>query len=346
MSKRKTKPKFIDPAAFLHQPHDKYARFVLQIKAVVQELIEYCVPHPIQENLDLNSLELSKDSFVDANLRNHFSDICYQAKRKDRSDCRISFLIEHKSELPDHPVYFQLLRYVTNVWSKEIKQGQSPGPIIPIVIYHGTPPFPKHKLTHLFPGLTDDMEPYIPTFEYILLDIAQIPDEQLEDLQFLLLRNIFLALKHSRNEEYVDHYWQKIVIFAPSVLKKSVFRSLVLATILYMDNSSKTFHKKLKHLDAAMTPTEGQYIQSYLYELSESSRQEGLKRGFEKGVEEGFEKGVEEGFEKGVEEGQFMVLKTQIKAYLQKFPNAQNEEIMDLFQTDLKMLETIRNSLK
>jgi hypothetical protein len=61
MAKIKSKPhrkKKLDPLSFIHQPHDKYARFVLQTKEVVLELLAFCLEPATCSRIDLSSLEL------------------------------------------------------------------------------------------------------------------------------------------------------------------------------------------------------------------------------------------------------------------------------------------------
>jgi hypothetical protein len=225
MAKEKTNKSewpVIDPVAFVHQPHDKYARFVLQIKEVALEMLQFCVPAHILENIDMESLEISETSFVDEDLKEYFSDICYEGKMQEDLPFRITFILEHKSAVPKYPIMAQLHKYVTNIWSNDIRQNNPLTLTIPIVIYHGERPLAKESPESLFKGAPKDILSYVPHFDYVLLDLSQIATERLEQLEFLFLRNILLALKQSRNAAYVDVFWEKIIIFAPGVRQKSL----------------------------------------------------------------------------------------------------------------------------
>jgi hypothetical protein len=84
----------------------------------------------------------------------------------------------------------------------------------------------------------------VPHFDYVLLDLSEIPTEVLENLEFLFLRNVLLALKQSRNAEYVEVSWEKIIIFAPKVRKKSLDFELFYTPKQYLsdqDNLHKTY---------------------------------------------------------------------------------------------------------
>ncbi|MEI6409859.1 MAG: Rpn family recombination-promoting nuclease/putative transposase [Bacteroidota bacterium] len=247
MAKRKTKKdkhQSIDPASFVHQPHDKYARFVLRIKEVALEMLQFCVPVRVLEKIDLDSLELSDNSFVDPHLRAHFSDICYEGKTRKDLPFRITFILEHKSVEPDYPIMAQLHKYVSNIWANDVRQGKSLSLTIPIVIYHGERPQAKESPELLFKGAPEDLLSFVPHFDYVLLDLSEIPTEVLENLEFLFLRNVLLALKQSRNAEYVEVSWEKIIIFAPKVRKKSLDFELFYTPKQYLsdqDNLHKTY---------------------------------------------------------------------------------------------------------
>jgi predicted transposase/invertase (TIGR01784 family) len=63
----------------------------------------------------LESLVVSKDSFVDKELREHFSDIIYQVDLKQGDSAYIYLLFEHKS-YSDPLIALHLLRYMIKIW--------------------------------------------------------------------------------------------------------------------------------------------------------------------------------------------------------------------------------------
>ena len=103
MSKRRKRPA-IDLLAFKHQPHDKYAKFVLQTREVALELLQFSLPEQVLSEIDLNTLELSQDSFIDNKLSAHFSDVCYVGQTNAQKPLRIAIVFEHKSAKPDSPL--------------------------------------------------------------------------------------------------------------------------------------------------------------------------------------------------------------------------------------------------
>jgi predicted transposase/invertase (TIGR01784 family) len=326
MARHKTKKRTtLDPGLFLHQPHDKYARFVLQVRAVAIELIQYCVPGAVLAQLDLDSLALSDDSFVDVQLRVHFSDICYTGKTVKSLPFRITIVLEHKSEKPDYPVLVQLHRYISNVWSNDIRQGQPISLTIPILIYHGSVPLTKDTPATLFMGAPEEMLPFVPQFDYIMLDLSQISSESLENLHFLLLRNILLALKQSRNNQYVDQYWQKIVIFAAEVRNESIVTELFQATVIYLNYSSSIFNQKLQEMEKVISAAEQTELKPFLQKM------------YEQWLEKGMEKGIEKGMEKGMEK--------LLISYMHAYPEAKDSSIAQMFDIPLDIVVKAREKM-
>lgn len=256
----------------------------MQVRPVALELMQFALPPEIFAAIDLETLELSEDSFIDEQLRAHFTDICYTGKMKDGTNFRTTILFEHKSDLPESPITAQLFRYISNIWDSDIRQQRALTLTIPILIYHGTQPIVKETPAMLFPGASADQLSYVPAFNYEIVDITRLSDEAIHTMHFLLLRNIFLALKYGRNEKYVATYWEKIIIFAPEKRNDSIHFNLFQATVLYLNRISPQFNNNIKNMNAALSSAEQEVIKPYLVELYE--------QGIEKGIEQGIEKTV------------------------------------------------------
>ena len=279
MKKRKQKGEYwAELLAFKSKPHDKYAKFVLQTKAVALELLQFCLPEALLQEIELDALELSQDSYVDNHLGQHFSDVCYFSNTNTGAPLRVAFLFEHKSAKPETPLTEQLLRYISNIWNSDIRQGRNLTLTVPVVIYHGAEQLVPETPELLFPGASPLLLTYAPKIHYTFLDVQRISDEQLEMLEFIFLRNILLALKYSRNAGYVDQFWQKIVIFAPKAANSNIHRMLFQATITYLFFSSNTFKQKLNDMDASTNLQEYPEVKTYIEELYEKGMEKGMEK--------------------------------------------------------------------
>ncbi|MBW2740001.1 MAG: Rpn family recombination-promoting nuclease/putative transposase, partial [Deltaproteobacteria bacterium] len=127
------------------------------------------------------SLVVSKDSFVDKELREHFSDIIYQVDLKQGDSAYIYLLFEHKS-YSDPLIALHLLRYMIKIWEQGVKQGKARpfSPIIPIVVYHGKSKWKAGPDFYALFDLPDGLQVYMPNFRYLLCDLSHSSDEEVK----------------------------------------------------------------------------------------------------------------------------------------------------------------------
>ena len=91
----------------ISKPHDKFFKDIFSRPEVAQDFCRHYLPREIVELLDLSTLTQAKDSFVDEELRESFSDLLFRVKLKTGREVYIYILFEHKS-YPDPVVLFQV----------------------------------------------------------------------------------------------------------------------------------------------------------------------------------------------------------------------------------------------
>ncbi|MFP4403595.1 MAG: Rpn family recombination-promoting nuclease/putative transposase, partial [Candidatus Woesearchaeota archaeon] len=64
--------------------HDKYIKSILGEIKTAKSFLENYLPKEIIPLIDLNYLKPIKDSFVDTKLKEHFTDLIYKTKTKDK----------------------------------------------------------------------------------------------------------------------------------------------------------------------------------------------------------------------------------------------------------------------
>jgi hypothetical protein len=121
----------------IKSPHDSFCKEIMSRLEVAADFLANYPPPDVVGALGLTRLELVKDSFVDEELRKHFSDLLYRAPMLESGDAFIYILFEHKSK-SDQWIAFQLLRYEIKIWEPiaRRREGKLP-PIFPMVFYHG-----------------------------------------------------------------------------------------------------------------------------------------------------------------------------------------------------------------
>ena len=351
MAKDKTKPKAefpIDPSEFLHHPHDRYVRFAMQIRDLAMEFLQFSLDTRTKALIDWDSLQISKESYIDEKLKAHYSDICYTGLMHSKEPIRIATLIEHKSDPPRKgELTVQLNRYILNLWIDDLNHSRPLTLTIPIVLYHGNTTLAKETTKVLFSGAPDWLHGFVPSFDYILVDLSKQTEASLESLQMLYLGKFLTALKHSRDDDYIAFYWKKFVIFAPNQYDQIIMRQFSVATVLYLNATSTVFNKKIKNMDNLLTTEEKAGVKPYLFELLDQKKEEGRAEGLEKGRKEGIEKGREEGMEKGREEGMEKGreegMENTIRLFLIKNPNWTDQQVAECFEVTIEFVGKIRD---
>ncbi len=287
---------------FTHHPHDRYFRFVLQYKPVVEQMIKCLFPQKTQDTLDLATLELSRDSFLDEEMQEHFSDICYtvelseQFRKQQRlrkgivisNRIRISLLFEHKSTDPGMEVLLeQLARYIIQAWSSDLRQKRPLSITIPIVIFHGNKPMKKADVDKIFAHIPEFLRIFAPRFDHILLNVAEAVQLVPRSLEFFVLRQVFLSLMGSRNVLVLEEHFNEIIEEVDETNATTYISSIRRATFIYLGSTSEKFIQKLQQQkmthakDIPFSPKKKKMdeVKDYLFSLEVDAWKNGIEKG-------------------------------------------------------------------
>jgi len=180
----------------LHQPHDRFFRAVFSELDSVRDLLRNSLPPQIIQLLDLDSIELSDDSFLDERLSLYQSDILIRVRTRS-SPVLVYVLVDHKS-YPDRWAVLQLLVYMVRIWEKELSQNKKLHKlpcIIPIIFYHGTRKWVYPLTFSFYVERREELNAYIPEFQPVMFNLQQM---DLESLQGSMMFQVALsAFKHA-----------------------------------------------------------------------------------------------------------------------------------------------------
>lgn len=303
--------------SYLSNPHDKFFKESFSRKEIARSFIKEYIPEPIRKQLNFNTLTILKDSFIDKELSEHFSDILYRIKLSGKSSY-IYLLFEHKSYI-DPWTGFQLLRNMLKIWEQYLKQRKSPGKlpvILPIVIYQGKQKWEfKGSISHLFENI-ENTKDYIPEFKSEVFEISHIPDEMIKGE--ILLRVHFLIQKYSGTPE--------------------IFEKLHEILILLLSLSDN--RKKTEYLETLLR---------YLAATIDVDQMDNLKTELEKTIESGgkqmptiaekwFQDGKAEGKNEGKTEGKIEDANKMIELGMS------DDEIHTITGLELKQIEELRKN--
>ncbi len=125
-------------------PHDRFFKTTFARRETALSFLQTYLPAEIVQVFDFSTFEISKDTFVDSEFKDSYSDILYKVGLHSGGQSCIYILFEHKS-YQDKLVAFQMLKYMVNIWDQQRQQNKEQKtkqkyplkPIFPLLVYHG-----------------------------------------------------------------------------------------------------------------------------------------------------------------------------------------------------------------
>ncbi len=282
-------------------PHDNLFRETFSRRENASSFLETCLPPALLQVIDLPSLEICKDSFIEKELEDYFSDMLYQVDLAGHPGY-IYIMFEHKS-YDDPYLHLQLLEYIIKIWRLYLKQDEGDGDatlgkrrhrtprlpiVLPILVYHGSGPWPNDRLSlsSLLTGPVDIFSAYIPDFSFMLHDLTHLSDEEIKGR--VMLRVVQLLFKHIRDPDIMAKL-PGILSLLRDVMDTETGMGSLVAVFKYLFNTIDDVRpEEIKDIvEKALSEKEGGLIMT----LAEKLRMEGREEGREEGESIGLEKG-------------------------------------------------------
>jgi len=178
----------------------------------------------------------------------------------------------------------------------------------------------RQRINAVFDSLNESIKPYIPEFNYVLVDLTQISDDEIEqkakDTPFLMASLMIMKLVASHDIEGI----MKITV----IIKLSEEERIILILYLFytLDVDQDTMQRIVKELGGE--------------EIMPSLAERLIKQGEERGEKRGEKRGEERGERKGTIKGKQELL---IKQLRRKFNLTHDEEKMIRSVTDESKLD-------
>jgi predicted transposase/invertase (TIGR01784 family) len=267
-------------------PHDKLFREIWSDKAVAADYLQNNLPDAVLKLIDLNTIEIAKDSFIEKELKDYLSDLLYKVDLAGNPGY-VYFLFEHKS-YPDKWVHLQLLEYQLKIWRLHQKQHpKEPLPvIIPLVLYHGLRQWNyKIKLSSLMKEPDPALQPYIPDFEFVLNDLTQYSNEMIKGT--VLTRVVMLLFKHIVDPDIVEKL-PSIFSLMKDIAEAEYGLRYIEAMLRYVASTIDLSHTELKNMvEKSLSQQEGEIIMTLAERWIDKGRLEGKLEGKLEGLQEG-----------------------------------------------------------
>lgn len=272
----------------INKPHDKFFKETMSNIENSRSFMENYLPSEILNIVDFDNLRVEKDSYIDEELEEYFSDILFKTNINQKEGY-IYFLFEHKSYVSD-TISLQLLKYILKIWEQKFKkEKQKKLPlIIPMVIYHGENKWNIAKeLIDMIEGVAElpkEILKYIPNYEYILYDLSPYGEEEIKgNVQLRIFLEILKAIYNKDIEEFIK------------VLEKSI---IALERLENQDKGIDYFETFIRYIMNARQDISITDVYEVVKNIS-LERSEEIMTIAEQLIKEGMEKGMEKGIEKG-----------------------------------------------
>ncbi|TVQ98228.1 MAG: hypothetical protein EA399_10995, partial [Desulfovibrionales bacterium] len=171
-------------------------------KEVAADFLANYLPAKVLKHVRLDTLTITKDSFVNEKQAEHYSDLLYQVMLSTGLPGFVYFLFEHKS-YPDRFVALQLLRYIIEIWELYLKQ-QPQAKILPLIIpvvasnnkFKG----PTTRLNEIIATQDSDLDAYVPDFKLAFDDFS--PENEIDIIGKKYLDLFEQSLTHISSRNY------------------------------------------------------------------------------------------------------------------------------------------------
>ena len=264
-------------------PHDALFRALVSNPGRAAALLTEYLPAEIVDLLDPASPPAAVEgSFVDADAARTQCDALFRVRLRTGQQARIYVLLEHKSNI-DGTAPLQILRYMVNIWMREIEDGTARDvlpAIIPLVFYHGPGRWSVPRSVVEMIDAPEEVLPLLRDFAYILHDLGEIEPPRLSDTPEV--RAGLLALRMARE---ADIPADLLDLMTGGTLAGSEFERHILRYIVERMNLTPPM------LEASLRRTKPDRWEALMGTVAEAWLEQGRAEGIEKGLAEGIEKG-------------------------------------------------------
>ena len=280
--------------------HDSLAKKILSNPIAAREFLSHYLPASCKSLLDLDTIKIEKESYVEENLKQKFSDLVFSIRTKNNQKAFVYALIEAEVS-PKYWTAFKLWKYIFLLLERHQTKEKSKLPlVIPIVLYHGNRPFnAPRNLWELFsdPSLAKDLM----GGDYQLVDLYAMPDDEIKKKAHLGMMEYFMKHVHARD---ILHLWEEFLEnFKSSIVLDKEKGYLYIRSFLWYSDSKLPEDQQsvLEKIITEHLPSED--TEDIMRTIAQKYRDEGIRIGEEKGIRIGQEKGIQIGQEKGKLEG-------------------------------------------
>ena len=268
--------------------HDRYFKICLEYSQTREEMLEEYLPDDIKSLVDIKSCQLEKESFIEKNHRQYYSDVLLSMKHQSKKQY-MYLLAEHQST-NDNMMAFRMMRYILLICDMHMKKYKTQElPLIyPLILYHNDR---KYTAARSFWNLfthPDLAKKYI-AGDYQVIDICRMDDNDCMKSQYLgLMQYMF---KHGRNRNIINIFEKLVTILEQElqITLKDLPRDYLVQALWYNTfNMTKEQESGVDQFFTQQLNDEGDSMTS----LTQIWKAEGVKEGMQQGIQTGIKQGM------------------------------------------------------
>ena len=266
--------------------HDKFFKETFSRLEIAQSFIEETFPYDIRNKINIPKMQVVNSSFTDALLKEHLADVVYRTEYAGQ-DALVSVLFEHKSYPEKYP-HLQLIRYMNNIWYEEQKQHKDLSVVISIVIYNGETKWEKKSMLTYFGNPHQSLHTFIPQFDYLLFDLSEVQDHQIEHFKNDLFSLTAMLMKHSRDSAddfmKLEPFWVNRL----NALDNAAQNDFIQTSLRYIQKDISLTRNKLSPIFTQVSNNVNNIAMTIADEIREETTLEHIKGLLEKNVDDKF----------------------------------------------------------
>jgi hypothetical protein len=267
-------------------PHDALFKRVFSQPHHAAGELRHVLPRAVSAQIDWKTLRLVSGSVVDPQHRDRHADLLYSVKAAGQN-AFLYVLFEHKSG-PNALTSFQLLVYVVRIWERFLEQKPHPKTlpaIIPIVVHHSdrgwTCGTNVRDLIDIPPNLHDALSPLLPSFPFLLDDLASESSDKLRERAMTEMAKLTLfCLKRARHSGDLLGELRLWVDTVRSLFAAADGAAALRSVFLYISQATDLPEDEVRNfLTVEIGPESEQLLKTTYDRLLERGRAEGRAEG-------------------------------------------------------------------
>jgi len=278
-------------------PHDALVKKVMENPVAAAEFLEEFLPVDFKEFLDLSTLQVEKESYVEDSLKKRLSDIVYSVTTRNSEKAFIYTLLEHQLEC-DYWISLRLWQYSLLLLERHKKDKEKLPLVLPLVLYNGKKKYTAPKnLWELFnnPVLAKKAMGE----DYQLIDLQSMSDDEIDYEKHLSF--VLYTMKHIHDRDVLKMLERAMQRCTKALIIDKGKNYVHTKLILWYTDTKVSEDKKqlLEQLIVGNLPKED--TKDIMKTIADSYIEEGFNKGVIQGIAKGEAKGIAKGEAKGVE---------------------------------------------